>query len=321
MKTGMAQILVALVGIVLLAIVIGVIKIPIVGDRVIVMCNPIFEEWEGEYLYSQIPNFCNDESIAEFDALQTEVYDCMVQTFGFTPITYVKQGEFLVPSNVVNYIISDYNYFLYGVTEDFTHKYYVDGFTIYNKLEIHYKGFPSSVRKSDGMIDEILAEEHEMSHLFIQNGLDVYPGEWYTEGAAVYLSSRLDCSDKAIPGDSRFELAGEQYERGVMGLPFERSRLLFGGFALDPYIQGSMFFIGLERDYGCGVDCVIEIVNTVRDKYQLDIESYTAEEYQRLIVSPSLPFIPPNDLKMTIESVVGQDLTELYDLLEIERSP
>jgi hypothetical protein len=64
---------------------------------------------------------------------------------------------------------------------------------------------------------------------------------------------------------------------------------------------GSLFFKGLEIDYGCGAECAAKIWNHLAQQHSLN----------------SSVIFGNQEIKKNAEIVVGQNLTKLFNLLEI----
>ena len=304
-------------------------KIELCGDN-------ICEEYEGsycldcsfkcktdDYCNSKINIICENCSSIKTKLLpkifenQNIVYDCLTNFLGYNPsliiYTLGNEPQSTCKENKCYYCGASNNY--YGVRLGSTCGYYEFGEMEVN--EIKNVGF----------------EIHETSHYFNSRNLGhTLPG-WFDEGVAIYTESRIPCTFEIIKDKEKIDnIAKNNYyklknkEKTLKEIAFDKKRTKFvteQGYS--NHIIGSMFFIALEEDYNCSTECISDILYSLY-AYRKDC---TGECFSKALNSshPEIDGINSNDLRVNIitnkvikqvsEEVVNQELTPLFDLLEI----
>jgi len=152
----------------------------------------------------------------------------------------------------------------------------------------------SKIRKAENVGFEV----HEMSHAFTYYLLGIVPS-WFDEGVSIYAESRFGCNgrfnenpmnefmDLYKPNNT---LTTEEYERTIN----------------SPHVVGALYFGYLEKDYNCNSECVSEILYSLYSYRQ----NYTKSDLRTEVITNKM-------IKQKSEEAIGEDLTELFNSLNI----
>lgn len=173
-------------------------------------------------------------------------------------------------------------------------------------------------------------EVHELAHAFTYYGLGFVPS-WFSEGVSIYTESRIFCRSNQVLSnimDSFLPL----YEK------LKKNNLTSNEIMPnDEYYQtkysnhmiGSLYFLALEQDYNCNKKCISKILYSLH-QYRENCTGICFENARNSIpqlINISLnnkdlrvPIITNKIIKQKSEEITNQNLTRLFDLLEINYS-
>ncbi|MCD4759276.1 hypothetical protein K8R33_00115 [archaeon] len=170
-------------------------------------------------------------------------------------------------------------------------------------------------------------EVHEMSHIFTSYGLGEVPA-WFTEGIAIYTESRISChKDQVLSGKfDEFLNLYEKLKNSEVSLneiaPFDE----YYNTKHNSHIIGSLYFGALEREYGCNKECIAKILSSLH-QYREECTSICFQNakmnFPELINFSMnnndlrIPLITNSIIKQKSEQIIGEDLSYLFNLLEI----
>lgn len=284
-------------------------------------CN--FECKTDDYCNSKINILCKNCTSTKIKLLpkifknQNIVYQCLTNFFGYNSslIIYTLNNELqsTCKENKCYYCGASNNY--YGVYLGNTCGYYKFG-----EVEVTE-------------INNVNFEIHETTHYFNSRSLGhTLPG-WFDEGVAIYTESRVPCTFEITKDKEKIDnIAKDNYyklknkEKTLKEIAFDEKRTKFvteQGYS--NHLIGSMFFIALEEDYNCNTECFSDILHSL----YIYRKNCVGECFSRALNAshPEIDGINNNDLRVNIitnkvikqisEEVVNQDLTPLFDLLEI----
>lgn len=146
-------------------------------------------------------------------------------------------------------------------------------------------------------LENIRADVHESAHVFTHSlsKKGTVP-RWFSEGISIYTDGRIQCHPKQGKGLHTMNNFAIEY----LYIPLiEGDRRQFKN---EAHYLGEMFDIALEIDYDCDVNCFFEIVRDLRESCG-EVEDCKVDNEK---------------IKESAEEVVGQDLSELFDLLELD---
>ena len=146
----------------------------------------------------------------------------------------------------------------------------------------------------NGEILNIGADVHETAHIFTNSLFNQAP-TWFKEGISIEADSRIKCSP---PKSEPFHGMRETSINNLY-LPLKKGDR--SHFQNDPHYIGEMFNLALELDYNCNVDCFFRIVKDLKDT------CYESENCE----------IDNKKIKNSAEKITEKDLTQLFNLLEI----
>lgn len=268
--------------------------------------------------------------------IQTRVYDCLSNYFDYQP-------------NRVNYMVYP------GSTEpvnnsDEEGRCCKEGGTASPEHILHkdLNGLIPFGFNHPNSPDELLPDVHETTHFFIYQMLHSIPG-WFNEGLAIQTNERSGCLLEALPDNanpqvSQYALRGDSY---LLEGPNDNDNLAVSGcindnrcysITEDYYEQlkrgeapvnaneitgdhpiGAFFMIGLKRDYDCTEDCISEIVKKLHE-----YEMAQCQQSVECSVHPLFPEYSGSEvinntiIKEKAEEVIGEDISPLFDLLDLE---
>lgn len=205
-----------------------------------------------------------EQLLPEVLKIQTQVFNCLVDYFKFRP------------SRII------YKLFNNPLLEKCANKEGCEGaeggaggadYVMFHNLD----GFREYGQVAPTKPEHVQADVHETTHYFLYQMLHGIPS-WFHEAIAIQTNERLNCSDRqASWGDpylTEKDTSGIQMSDGTtLTLDFYL-RLKQGKTTLsleeqkDNYIAATLFIIGLKAEYGCGFECVGDIVRKLHE-YEL----------------------------------------------------
>ncbi len=91
---------------------------------------------------------------------------------------------------------------------------------------------------------------------------------------------------------------------------------------ISSHITGSLSITGLKVDYGCEKNCVKNIITELRKWEELGCQSSYTEcgtsMYNAYGIGENVCHIDNEVIKQKTELIIGQDVSALFDLLDIE---
>lgn len=142
-------------------------------------------------------------------------------------------------------------------------------------------------------VDDIRLDLHENMHVYTRLLVSTQVPAWFNEGMSIQTGTRLNCSGYPQLSEG-FRIGTNEYEL------LKEGRITLSDSQRNPHSIGSLFFYGLEVDYGCGMACAAKI-------------------WKRLSNGSSDHFrtITDHEIKEVVEAETGEDVTPLFELLEI----
>ena len=156
-------------------------------------------------------------------------------------------------------------------------------------------GFQGIVNNGDTRVtelDNLKLDLHENMHVYTTYALPRSLPGWFNEGMSIQTANRVVCSSDQI--STGFHIGDNEYEDLRDGV------IPYADHHNSPHTKGSLFFKGLEVDYGCGVECAANIWRQLAD--------YNADQFSTN---------PNAAIKAATDQVVGRDTSALFDLLRI----
>lgn len=226
---------------------------------------------------------CGDETnflLQKTLEYQTEVYDCLKNYFGYEPNSDAKP---------IRYRIS-------MMEKDAESETYSSGTAGY--CEVSNRGFIGIIKPGNKRVqgvDDLRADVHETAHIFTNSLSDGTIPKWFNEGISIYAESRIQCHTKQMEG---FHRVGKDIYT-VRYLPLKEGDR--SSFNSEAHNVGSLFSSVLENEYNCDINCYFEIVKNLRNTCGINKNCK----------------IDNKKIKESAEKIIEQDLTELFNLLEI----
>lgn len=284
-------------------------------------------------------NDCKDQEVL-FDEIlttQTEVYDCLADYFDYEPprVPYIVYAQKTPVCNIPG-----------GCPRPNGSRYTTTHYII-NPLT------PGYVPHGELYVtqpDQLIVDEHEMTHHFLNNMLHSIPS-WFNEGIAIQTDVRLNCDVKAHPFTSGmgYEKTLESGKAELETNPYwgvwlnEDGSITFSEkfytdlkeekISIDPEITpkmyttsgtrdahfiGGLFMIGLKLDYNCTEECVRDIVLKL---YEFEKNRCPGPEcgiHSALGSREGEEGINATIIKEKTNEVVGQDTYPLFKLLGLQ---
>lgn len=246
---------------------------------------------QSEFCNSKTTLFCDNCTELEYKLLPTVfeyqniIYDCIANFLGSAPERrfryWIKPPNTMCPNNVVH-------------CENVGNAGYSGVF---------FPGIPGIVNSGEFEVnstENVRADIHETTHVFTDNLLRNVP-DWYNEGVSIYLNEKLNCHPK------QYEDTGNRLTIALNKTYYQLKNGTEPEFFEYPHYKGSLFFAGLELDYGCKEICFKEIFNKLREIKE-----------SRNSMGPGETIISNSDIKQAAEEVTNKDLSKLFDLLELK---
>jgi len=160
---------------------------------------------------------------------------------------------------------------------------------------VSVNGFQGIIKENENRItslSDLRLDVHENAHVFYYWLISKRQApSWFNEGFSIQAQARLDCHPNQF--DSGFYIGTNEYESIRDGL------IELGDYHQSAYGRGSLFFSGLEIDFGCGLDCASQIWQVL-----------ASEGNQDRVISN-------REIKDAAELVTNEDLTNFFSLLKI----
>jgi len=168
---------------------------------------------------------------------------------------------------------------------------YADGEFINSFGSAGYCSIDGILRK--GEAQKLKADVHETAHVFTNSLSKGAIPNWFNEGISIYADSRIQCHSKQAEGFHGMRDSAVQN----LYLPLKDGDR--SSFKNEAHYLGEMFNLALEIDYNCDINCFFEIVRDLRESCK-EVENCDNKK-----------------IKSSAEKVTGQDLKEIFDLLEL----
>jgi len=146
-------------------------------------------------------------------------------------------------------------------------------------------------------------EIHELAHAFTYYGLGNVPS-WLNEGISIYSESKLNCHEKQFRKDEIKENY-ELYNSKNITIPLEE----YERTKKSNHVIGARYFGYLEEEYECSKKCISRILYSLYEYRQ----NYTKNDLRIEVINNKI-------IKQRSEDIIGESLTELFNLLEINYS-
>lgn len=227
---------------------------------------------------------CGDEEdflLQKMFEYQTKVYDCLKDNFGYdlNPNAKPILYRFSIRDETSeNTVISAGTAYYCGV-------YNTGFFGVIN---------PGNLRVES--LDDLRADVHETAHVFTASLSEGPVPSWFSEGTSIFSANRIQChskQNKDFHGMSNSSIQNRY-------LPLKEGDR--SGFINEAHYLGEMFNLDLELNYDCDVNCYFEIVRDLRESCG-EVEGCKIDNKK---------------IKKSAEKIIEQDLTELFDLLELD---
>jgi hypothetical protein len=185
--------------------------------------------------------------------------------------------------------------------------------------------------------EHLTADVHETAHYFIYHMLHGMPS-WFHEVVAIQTNERLVCSGKQTPWGDNY-LPENEGQGGINmddGTTLNEDyyvRLKSGETALspeeqdEPHVLGTLFIIGLKKDYNCGFYCIRDIVLKLHE-YELKgcaigkcgVASYVENKYSMMWLGGEGKDEANERIEEATSEVVGADTGQLFQLLKLHET-
>jgi len=182
----------------------------------------------------------------------------------------------------------------------------------------------SDVTKKENVGFEI----HELAHVFTYYGLGIV-SSWFTEGISIYTESRVLChsdyvlSNKIDDFSSLYEQLKNEEKTLDEVAPYDE----YYKTKHNSHRIGAMYFGALEQDYNCDKKCISEILYSLHE-YKENCTGECFEETKKSIPQIINVSLSNKDLRVQIitnkiikqksEEIIGEDLSPLFEMLEID---
>lgn len=276
---------------------------------------------KSEFCNSQINLICDRCTETQKELLpvlfehQTIVYNCLSNYFGYHPLRLVYHT--VAHNNIVEPCFKKEGCYVSGGGfggKEGIKQGFIPGLREYGEID---------VTKEENVGFEI----HELIHVFTEYNLGVIPA-WFNEGISIYTESRVSCHPNQV-------LSGKiDNFLGIYNLLKTGNTTLNNIAPYDQYYEvkhnahiiGALYFCALEQDYNCNKDCIAKILYSLNE-YREDCTGICFENAKKsvpLIMNFSLnskdlriPIITNNIIKQKSETIINQNLTNLFGMLEI----
>lgn len=312
------------------------------NEKVVVFCGCDHREYLlNECIFSEpcAENQCQSQE-GLFDEVlqsQTSVYDCLADYFNYNPsrIPYIIYAE-------KTDVCDQEGGCPRPNSSTATNVYYI--------INPSLPGFVSYGEIYTNKVEQLVVDEHEMTHHFLNQMLHSIP-DWFSEGVAIQTDARINCDVSSHPLRSGigYEKTLESAETDIdnprgsgFWLNDDGSILFNEGFyqdlkeglvsinetltpavydlpgRRDPHIIGSLFMMGLKLDYNCTENCVRDIIKELKDFEEQRCPGPNCGIRLALGAREGEEGINNSILKEKINKVLGQDTTPLFELLELK---
>lgn len=176
-------------------------------------------------------------------------------------------------------------------------------------------------------INQLLADEHETTHAFLNAMIHAHPS-WFSEAIAIQTNERVGCDTKALtPGTEvyKYSLQGDAHLRetpadtrggGVLlhdNKPLNEewyNRLKIGQVQLtqrekDSHVLGTLWIMGLKQDYNCQEQCVVKIIQALHQQQKQRCEQGNCQD------------ITNQDILRATNMATAKETTPLFHLLQL----
>lgn len=250
---------------------------------------------------------------------QIIIYDCFTSYYGYHP------------PRLVYHIISQTN-----ISNDICSKKegcYINGGGLSYEEGIKQSFIPGLREFLENDVtknEDVGFEVHELAHVFTYYGIGITPS-WFAEGVSIYSESRLLCYYNYILSDkiNDFSSLYQQLKKGSITLNESAPYDEYYKTKHNSHVIGAMYFSALEQDYNCNKDCIAKILHSLheyRDNCTAECFDDAKKSIPQLINNSinnkdlRVPIITNKVIKQKSEEVTMQNLTSLFNLLEIEFS-
>lgn len=248
---------------------------------------------------------------------QTIVYDCLTDYYGYNSprLIYHTISNMNIPNESCSkkdgcYVSGGGFSEIEGIKQGL-----IPGLREYGKSDVTKK-------------ENVGFELHEIAHAFTYYNLGTVPS-WFTEGISLYTEGRILCHSEQVLSnimDDSLPLY-EKLKKNNINLneimpDDEDYQIKYSSHRI-----GALYFLALEQNYDCDNECIAEILFSLH-KYKENCvgECFeNAKESVPQLMNFSLnnkdlriQFITNEIIKQKSEKVIGEDLTSLFEMLEIE---
>lgn len=303
-------------------------KPPVCGDNI---CEDGEESYcldcnlscKSELCNSKINILCNNCTETQKKLLptlfenQNIVYDCLTNYYNYKP------------QRLIYHTISFPNVIIESCTKK--EGCYVSGGGLANQKGIAQSFIPGLREYNENDVtkqENVGFEIHELAHVFTRYGLGIVQS-WFTEGISIYTESKILCHPDYILSnkmDDFLSLYNQLKERNITLdeiAPYDE----YYKVKHNSHRIGSMYFGALEQDYNCNKKCISKILYSLHE-YKENCVGECFENAKKSIPQLMNLSLSNNDLRVTIitnqiikqksEEIVEEDLTSLFEMLEIE---
>ena len=281
---------------------------------------------ESRYCNNQVQIVCTqnncerqEQLFSNLLTLQSRVASCLTQYFTYTPprITYeieVESGSTCTQED--GCCCSE------------------GGLTSVHGVQTSFNGLTIKGQSSPTTAQDLLADEHETTHFFLNHMLGPHPS-WFSEAIAIQTNERAGCDSKVLtnanPQVYEYSLRGDAFlletpaDKKSYGVKLDDGSYLNTTYyyklkkgtsrlsnndQYDPHIIGTLWIIGLKEEYGCTDKCIKDILKELRTYAQNQFTIHKNCEGQ---------IVTNKAIYDATKKVLGKDPYALFQLLDIKR--
>ncbi len=268
------------------------------------MCLDCSIECENGYCNSKADINCVDCLSTDHDILntilsyQTDVIRCLENEFDFS-----------LP-RIIPYEIKSFGEICETYCENAGSS---SGTRVYNEGFI---GIMGNGQQRVNSTQNLRADVHETTHVFTYYYLGSVPS-WFSEGLSIYINTKLNCHPK--------QFTEVRMDENNLGLIYQK--LKNGEFDIQYFNSsheiGSLFFIGLEKDFDCDKVCVFNILKELHN-FRLNcnnscVRNMTGVETNDTNAKLGYRLITNEIIIEKIQRILGKDISSLANMLNLKR--